>query len=284
MIDFPIIDTHVHLWDTRLLNYPWLEELQPINRPFLLSDCDQAMTGYPVERIVFMQCEVEVSQSMREYTWISGVAAQDKRIGAIVPWAPIEDGEGAGSFLETLAKNPLVKGVRRIIQYENDIEFCLRSDFIKGVKILAEYNLSFDICVNYRQMRNTVKLVRQCPQVAFILDHIGKPDIRSRVFDDWVEPLRDLAELPNVCCKVSGIVTEADHEHWSREEIKPYVEQVIQTFGIERVMFGGDWPVVTLAGGYRRWMETLEWSIGELGRGELIKLFHDNARRFYRIS
>ncbi|MGD8294733.1 MAG: amidohydrolase family protein, partial [Desulfobacterales bacterium] len=180
--------------------------------------------------------------------------------------------------------NSLIKGIRRIIQFEEDIEFCLQPDFIKGVQLLADFNWSFDICIYHPQMANSIKLVKQCPNVQFILDHIGKPDIKNHLLQPWDSEIQQLAEFENVACKVSGIITEADHDNWKKEDLKPYFDHVIDCFGIDRVMFGGDWPVVTLAGSLQDWLETLEWAVTGFSQDEIKRLFCDNAKRFYRIN
>jgi L-fuconolactonase len=126
--------------------------------------------------------------------------------------------------------------------------------------------------------------VRQCPDIAFVLDHIGKPDIKHQLLEPWAKELTTLSEFSNVCCKISGVITEADHEHWSKEDLKPYLDHVIQCFGFDRVLYGGDWPVVTLAGEYRQWVEALDWVLQGCSRAELQKLFHDNALRIYKIT
>lgn len=284
MIDFPIVDTHLHLWDTNALRYPWLADIPLLNKPYLLEDFDRATGPVQIEKMVFLQCEVDPAQFMEEARWVTKLATeQDARIQGIVPWAPLERGDAARADLEALAGNPLIKGIRRIIQFEPDPEFCLRPDFVAGVQALADYNLSFDLCINHHQMANTIKMVQQCLDVRFILDHIGKPDIKAQAFEPWKSEMRQLAQLPNVWCKVSGLVTEADHLHWTPDDLKPYIDHVIECFGFDRVMYGGDWPVAYQAAEYPRWVEALEWAVEGCSENELRKLFRDNAIAFYRL-
>ena len=284
MPDCAIIDTHLHLWDTNKIEYPWLDDIPALNRPFLLQEYNRACGSIKVEAMVFMQCDANVSQSMKEAEWVMSLAQDDPRLKAIIPWAPLEKGEDSRPLLEELKSSPLVKGVRRLIQSEPDPEFCLQPGFVKGIQILADYDLSFDICISHAQMANTIKLVSQCPDVIFILDHIGKPDIKNQVLDPWTTELKTLSEFPNVYCKMSGLATEADHEKWTKEDLKPYIERVILCFGFDRVIYGSDWPVVTLAGKYQGWIEALEWAINGCSSDELRKLFHDNAIRIYKIQ
>ncbi len=283
-LTFPIVDTHLHVWDTTRLRYPWLDDIPLLNQPYLLDDYNRACGSVTVERMVFLQCEVDFSQFMQEAEWVNSLAEGDSRLQGIVPWAPLEKGDAARADLEKLAANPRVKGIRRIIQFEPDLEFCLRPDFIRGVQALADYNLSFDICIAARHMPNTIELVRQCPNVRFILDHIAKPDIKHQELDPWRDHIKTFASFPNMCCKISGLVTEADHQHWTQEQVKPYIDYVIESFGFDRVIYGGDWPVVIQAAAYTRWVETLLWAVQGCSAEELKKLFHDNAIAFYKLA
>ena len=284
MLDFPIVDTHLHVWDPQLLRYSWLDDVPLLNKPYLLEDYDRACGPINVGKMVFLQAEVDSHLFMDEAEWVNSLADQDSRLGGIVPWAPLENGDAVGPVLEKLAAKPRIKGIRRIIQFEPDIEFCLQPSFIEGVQLLPRYNLSFDMCIAHFQMANTIKMVAQCPNVQFVLDHIGKPDIKNNLMDPWRAEIKTLSEFPNVCCKISGLVTEADHQHWTRDQLKPYIDHVIECFGFDRVMYGGDWPVAYQATEYPRWVETLLWAVEGCSEGELKKLFHDNAAAFYRLD
>jgi L-fuconolactonase len=284
MIQFPIIDTHVHLCDYNSLRYPWLADIPALQRSFFLSDYDRACGAIQVEKMVFVQYECDPVQYKDEIAFVTRIARQDRRLSGIVAWAPMEKGDAVRPELEALTQNPLVRGVRRIIQFEPDREFCLRPDFIEGVQALSGLNLSFDICISHIHMANTAKFVRRCPDVRFVLDHIGKPDIKKHLFEPWAAEIKKLSELPNVACKISGMITEADHQNWKKEDLKPYIDHVISCFGLDRVMFGGDWPVVTLAGELQDWLKSLTWAVGGCSADELKKLFHDNAIRIYRIE
>lgn len=284
MIDFPIVDTHLHVWDPGNLRYPWLDDLPKLNRPHLPDDYRKACGPIKVERMVFLQCECEFAQFEQEVNWVSELARQDPRIQGIVAWAPLEQGDAARGALERLAENSLLRGIRRIIQFEEDIEFCLRPDFVKGVQMLAEFDMNFDVTIIPLQMDSAIKLIEQCPDVRFMIDHCAKPEIRAGLFEPWKTHLRTLADMPNVWCKVSGLATEADYQNWTREQLRPYIDHVIDCFGFDRVCYGGDWPVVTLASEYTRWFETLCWAVEDASESEKRKLFHDNAVVFYRLA
>jgi L-fuconolactonase len=284
MPSFPIIDSHVHLWDPNRYRMPWLDKVPTINKPMGLPEYDAATAGINVEGLVYLQVEVGPPYALLEARDLVTLSQQDARILGIVPWAPLEYGEQVRYFLEELVKlGPGIKGVRRIVQDEPDPEFCLQSGFVRGNQILAEYGLSSDICCNFRQLGPNVELVRRCPETSFILDHIAKPNIRGGEFEPWAGQMRDLASLPNVVCKISGVVTEADLANWRIDDIKPYVLHALEVFGEDRVLFGSDWPVVTLASDYRRWVETLDELTADLPPAAQRKLWSENAKVFYRL-
>lgn len=283
MANFPIVDTHVHLWHPKQLRYPWLKQVPLLNRPFLLKDYNAAIGNLEVESMVFVQCDTHPDDGLKETSWVTSLAAADPRIRGIVAWAPLEVGNCVATFVEKLAEESLVKGIRRLIQGES-VDFCIQPNFIAGVKTLSRHRLSFDLCIYHPQLANAIRLVEQCPDVQFILDHIGKPDIKNQLFEPWKQEIKVLADFPNVHCKISGVVTEADHENWSLDNIQPYIDHVISCFGFDRVIYGSDWPVSTLATDYRRWVEALQETVSGCTPEELRKLFHDNAIRFYRLK
>jgi L-fuconolactonase len=284
MITVPIIDTHLHLWDPARLPYPWLSGEPKLNRPHLLEDYRQATAGLPIEKMVFVQCEADFAAYRKEVDWVTEQAQQDTRLQAIVAWAPLENGEAARDALAELKTNPLLRGIRRIIQFESDPGFCLRPDFVRGVQLLADFDLHFEICIKGDdQWTNTLKLVQQCPGTRFILNHIGKPFIKEKRLEPWSCHMRELATFPNVSCKLSGLANEADWANWQPADLRPYLDHTMKCFGVNRVMFGGDWPVCTLATPYRRWAETLWQASSRLTEKERCGVFHDNAAAFYKI-
>lgn len=279
----PFVDTHVHLWDPMRLRYAWLDGNETLDRRFELPEFAAATAGLPLEAMVFMQCDAEATQYLDEARWVAGLAGQDARLKGIVAFAPVEHGAAAREALDALAEIPLVRGVRRLIQSEPDPTFCLQPGFIEGVRQLAAYGYSFDICILHPQLANTIAFARQVPDVPLILDHIGKPGIRDGLMSPWAEEMRALAELPNVWCKISGVATEADHKAWTEDELKRYVGVAIEAFGFDRIMFGGDWPVSTLALPYRRWVEIVDAVLAGTSADEQRRFWHDNAMRFYRL-
>lgn len=277
-----IIDSHVHFWDPQALRYGWLDDIEPLNQPFLPHDLSAASHGVEIEGIIFVQADCLPEQGITEARWVASLAKSDSRIRGIVAFAPLETPE-CEAVLQELATIPLVKGVRRLIQSE-PLGFAQRPEFVNGVQSLKVYNFSFDLCIRHPQLPDVIALVRQCPDVKFVLDHIGKPDIAGQQLDPWREQLKRLADFPNVWCKLSGMITEADHTQWTVADLKPYVDHVLEVFGSERVMFGSDWPVVNLAGSYMRWLEALTILTSSLSEADEHRLFVENAARFYRLD
>jgi len=279
----PIVDSHLHLWDPGRFVYPWLESAARLDRPFGIADFDRARGAVQVERAVFVECDCHPSQRLAEARWVAELARGEARIGAIVAGSAIERGRESRADLELLREIPLVKGVRRILQDEPDLGFCLGGAFLEGLGQLEELDLSFDVCVYHYQLATVVAFARAAPYVRFVLDHMGKPRVAEALLDPWREHLRQLAALPNVWCKISGLVTEANHEAWTGSDLRPYLDHALECFGIERVMFGGDWPVATLATDYPRWVASLRATL-PLSAEEDGRLFRDNALEFYRIE
>jgi L-fuconolactonase len=279
----PIIDSHVHLWDPGQMRIPWLDNIPLLNRPYGLAE--YGAQADDVEAIVYVQVDVAPAYGLVEARLVADMAGRDPRIQAIVAYAPLEDGAMARSYLDALTQiSPLVKGVRRLTQGEADPAFCLRPGFVEGVRALADYGLSCDLCIRHEQLADSAELVRRCPEVSFILDHLGKPPARAGQLEPWRSQIAELAALPNVMCKVSGLVTEADHQSWAIDDLAPFVSHVLEVFGEDRVAFGSDWPVVLLAADHRRWVAALESLAAGLSPAARQKLWADNARRFYRIG
>lgn len=283
MIDFPITDTHVHLLDTSRFKYSWASGAPKLGRDWTIHDLDKAAKPYVIENMVFVEVDVDYPQHMDEAQWVQQLANGDSRLKGCVASLPLEEGVKLEAELETLSKLPVVKGIRRLIQNKSDAEFALRPDFVAATKLLPKFNFSFDICIYHHQFGNVIELVRRCPEVSFVLDHIGKPGIKDGLTQPWMRHIRELAELPNVMCKLSGVTTEADHGNWTREQLRPYIDHVIDCFGFDRLMYGGDWPVAELAGKYTDWLEVLDWATSHCTAEERRKLFRDNGMRCYRL-
>ena len=282
----PLVDSHIHLWEVSKysgIKYPWLDSHPELNKSFLLKELRDATQSFPVKSFVFVQADCEPSQSLAEVEWVTKLAEKNPRICGIVAHAPLENGADVRQHLIILKKNPLVKGVRRLLQNENT-EFFSNPKFIEGVKMLAEFDFSFDICIKASQLPAAIELVKLCPGVKFVLDHLGKPDVAGKQFTSWQENITKLALLPGgVHCKISGLITEANHKTWHVDDLRPYVLHAIQAFGIDRVIFGSDWPVVNLAGTYIKWINALDNMVSSFSEKDLRKLLYQNCENFYRL-
>lgn len=278
-----IVDSHIHFWDPNHLQYNWLADVPVINKPFLPQDLAVQAGPVNLEKIVFVQADCLPEHGVPEVEWVTALAEAEPRIRGIVAFAPLEQGQAVRSHLQTLAGYPLVKGVRRLIQSEGP-GFCIQPDFVRGVQLLAEFDFSFDICIFHRQLGDVLQLVAQCPQVSFVLDHGGKPGVKAGLIEPWSSQISELAQFPNVACKLSGLVTEADPENWTPADLQPYIDHLIAAFGPNRIMYGGDWPVSLLATTYQTWIQTVDHRTADFSEEFKQRLFRDNAARFYRLS
>lgn len=284
MISFPIIDTHVHLLDQKEFTYSWASGAPKLARDWTLDDLISSAKPYQIEGAVFVEVDVDHPDYMKEARWVQAIANRDSRMKACVACLPIEKGVVIEKEMEELAALPVARGVRRLIQNQTDPEFVLRKDVIEATRCLPKYNLSFDLCLYHYQLEHVITFVRACPNVFFILDHIAKPAIKDGVREPWATHIRELARLPNVVCKLSGVTTEADHQSWTLAQLQPYIEHVIEVFGFDRLIYGGDWPVSELAGPYTAWIGVLDRLTASCSESERRKLFHENARTFYRLG
>jgi L-fuconolactonase len=284
MPDFPIIDSHVHLADPGRFGYAWTRNAPSLNRRVLVDDLMKAAAPVRIETLVFVEVDVDLPQHLDEAKWIDDMAAGDRRIGGMVAALPLERGKAIEGELDELRKNKTLRGIRRLIQNQADPDFCIRPHFIEGLKLLARHDLVFDICIFHHHLRNAIEMVRQCPEVRFVLDHIGKPGIKAGLTEPWRRHMKELASLPNVACKISGVATEADHKSWTREQLRPYIEHAIDSFGFDRAMYGGDWHVMELAHPYPAWVEIVDWVVAGASAEEKRKLYRDTAIKTYRLD
>ena len=283
--DFPIVDTHVHLWDPQHFRMPWLDNNPILHKPFGLSDYRTHTAGIDIGAFVYVEVAVAPAYGLLEARWVVDRANEDPRLKGIVAWAPIEFGERARSYLDALvAIDPRIKGVRRFPEGEGSEAYGLSDAFIRGVQLFGEYGLSFDLAAGHDKLPLAIELARRCPNTPIMLNHIAGPDIKSNMRESWWSNIRELAQLPHVMCKVSGVVTAADREHWTLSDIAPYVERVLEVFGEDRVAYGSDWPVMLLGAPYPRWVEALTEITAALSPLAKRKLWAENATRFYRLS
>jgi L-fuconolactonase len=283
MPDFPIADSHVHLYDTNLVGYDWLQRFPKLNRPYRLSDFDAARGPVVVDKIVFAEVWANPGAHLREADWVQAQADADPRLQGMIAHAPIEKGAAVEADLEALRRHRILKGIRRLIEIERDPSFCLEPNFLAGMAVLERHGLPFDLCVKHWHLVFAIELARRCPGVRFVLDHIGKPGIKHGLVEPWKSQLREIASLPNVWCKMSGVITEADHTAWSRDQLKPYLSHVVDCFGFSRLMYGSDWTVSELTHSYPDWVDILDELLKGSSEVELRRFWRDNAIEFYAL-
>lgn len=277
-----IIDTHQHLWDLNRFDFSWCARAPQLNRSYLIEDYLAATQGAELVKSVHVEADVDEPFMLAETQYILQLAELNGNpLKGVVAVARPEK-SGFREYVERLAGHPNLKGIRRIFHTQPD-ELINRPLLVENIRALADYNLSFDLCVLARQLPRAIKLIENCPRVSFILDHCGNPPIKEGALQDWREHMQTIADLPNVVCKISGIVTNADHEKWTLDDLRPVVEHMIETFGWNRVMFGSDWPVCTLAASFQQWLDALVYLTRHASNEEHQKLFHDNALRVYQL-
>jgi predicted TIM-barrel fold metal-dependent hydrolase len=278
-----IVDTHQHLWDKDLFHYAWLDPLPALDRSFRIADYREASRGLEIDKTVFVECDVDETQMMDEALHALRLAddSGNRIAGIVASGRPEKDGFEA--HVAKLAGHPKIKGVRRILHTGPD-EAGMTAKFAENVARLGKYGLSFDICVLARQLPVAIHLAQKCPDVSFVLDHCGVPEVKDQRLDPWRSRIRELAKFPNVHCKISGLVAYADPANWKAGDLRPFVEHAIESFGWDRVLFGSDWPVCNLTASYVSWVETLLSLTRSAGEENQKKLFHENAIRVYRLT
>jgi predicted TIM-barrel fold metal-dependent hydrolase len=282
-----IIDTHQHLWDLDQLPYSWTSNRPTLNRSFRPSDYQEATRDLTVAKSVHVEADVDEDFMLEETLHVLSLARRDDNPIAGVVAAVRPEYDDFRDYIDRIAGQRMLKGVRRILQTEPD-RLPTTTTFVENVRSLEDYGLTFDICVLARQLPQAISLVKQCPKVEFILDHCGNPNLRSDAgegeFDEWRGHLREMAGFPNVVCKISGVVVNTDLTNWTADTLRPAVESVIACFGWDRVMFGSDWPVCTLAASFKQWVEALSLLTQAAGVENQRKLFYENAMRVYRLG
>jgi L-fuconolactonase len=253
--------------------------MEGLRRDFLIDDL-RAITA---EAGVTGTVVVEAERTIEETEWLSRVAASGDLICGVVGWAPLTT-PAVISELERIASLPKMKALRHPLHDEADDQFVLRDDFNRGIAALKRFDLRYDILIFEKHLPQTIQFVDRHPDQVFILDHVGKPRIRDGVLSPWRENIRELARRANVYCKVSGMVTEADWHTWSEEGLFPYIETVLEAFTPKRIMFGSDWPVVSLASSYRRWIDTVRTAIAQLSTAEQERILAGTAIEAYGLA
>jgi predicted TIM-barrel fold metal-dependent hydrolase len=277
-----IIDTHLHIVDQSALRYPWLAGAPSLNRDFFYEEYAREAKRGGISATLHMEVDVAPDDLEAETSYLAGKAREPGSLlrGAIVACRP--EGPGFVDYLERVRENPFVKGFRRVLHVVPD-DVSEGALFRENIRRLAGTGLTFDLCVLPHQIPKAIALVETAPDVQFVLDHCGVPDIKAGAEHPWREHMNEIAKRPNVVGKISGVVAYADAESWTVETLRPYVEHTIEVFGWDRVVWGSDWPVCTLGGGLSTWLAATHALIAGASAEEKAKLLSGNARRVWGL-
>lgn len=274
------IDAHQHFWHFDPVRDSWIDDsMKVLRQDFLPENLELHLNDAGMEGCIAVQAD----QSEGETQFLLNLADKNSIVKGVVGWVDL-CADDVKERLAHFSENALFKGVRHIVQAEPDPDFMQRSDFQSGISALSDFDLTYDILVYPNQLPSAIRLVSQFPDQPFVLDHIAKPLIKDHVFEPWKTQIQELARHPNVYCKLSGAITEADWQSWDKTEITPYFDIACEAFGSNRLMFGSDWPVCNLAGSYERVYVLMNQYLSQFSPEEQEKIWGKNAIDFYKIE
>ena len=291
-----VIDSHQHFWKLgpsidplddgwwtpSAFDYRWLDApaMEAIRRDRLPKDLAPLMRASGVDRSIVVQTQHTIAENF----WaIDDLALDDDSIAGVVGWVDLASAE-CESQVELFRTNPKFVGVRHVAQDEPDDDWLVRPEVMKGMRILEKYGLPFDVLIHVKHLRHVPTLARAFPDLPMVIDHLAKPRIKGHSVDDWLPGFREASEFPNVSCKLSGLVTEADWSCWTVDDLRPYVQSALDFFGPDRLMFGSDWPVCELAATYAQVKDALVEALGPISESERRRIFGGTAARFYQLG
>lgn len=273
------IDSHHHFWNYDPVEYSWMnEDMGVLKRDFGPSDLKKEINAAGIDGVV----SVQASQSLGETDALLEHALAEEFVRGVVGWFPLAENNVA-EIIDPYADNALLKGVRHVVQDEPDDRFILGEAFNRGVSCLEEFGLVYDILIYERQLAPSIEFVDRHPDLVFVLDHVAKPRIGDNVMEPWAALMKQMAERPNVSCKLSGMATEGNWENWTEEQLVSYMEVALDAFGPNRMMFGSDWPVALLAIDYQRWVGIVRQFISTLSEDEQAAVEGGTACRVYGL-
>ena len=274
-----LIDSHQHFWQVGHFDYPWMKpNVEVLYRDYLPPQLEPTLKDCGVASTVLVQA----SNSLAETYWLLSLAEHYPFISGVVGWIDLTDPE-MEQQLEVLTANVKFKGVRHLVESEPEDDWLARPRVLQGLRVLEKHRVSYDLLVHTRHLKYVKTVVDACPNLPLVIDHMAKPSIASREITEWAKELNQVAAYPNVSCKLSGLVTEANHASWTTEDLRPYVDTALNFFTPERMMFGSDWPVCLLASSYKRVLESFQSLLGELSQDDRDRIFGGNAAEFYRL-
>ncbi len=286
----PVCDTHLHLWNLNTLDLPWLSNagVQSINRSFVMKDYLKATAKQNVAKSIYMEVNVAPEFQIQEAKYVFVLCERDDNpmVGAVIGGSP--QSADFKAYVEKFAGNPHFKGVRTVLHdADRPKGMCLQPQFVENIKMLGDNGLRYDLCMRPDDLLDGAKLAEKCPETQFVLDHCGNLSVQNEDADlraKWEKGIKELAALPNVMCKISGIIVTADRENWTAADLAPNMNFCMDAFGEDRVMFAGDWPVCTLTAPFGGWLGALKEVVKGRSKRFQHKLFHDNAVRFYELG
>jgi predicted TIM-barrel fold metal-dependent hydrolase len=280
----PVVDTHVHLWDLKRLKLPWIKEGDTLlGHDFLIADYNAATKDQNVVKAVYLEVDVAPDQKTREAEAVIEYCRRaDTPVTGAVIGGVVAD-EGFPKYLDQFRNKHAIKGVRQVLHGDLPKGTCLTKEFQRGLAALAERDMHFELCMRVAELPDAAACIKALPDLRFVLDHCGNPNPAATDLTTWKRDLAALAKLPNVVGKVSGFLANAPEGKWKPEQVAPIVNHMWESFGPDRVMFGGDWPVVLKATPLAGWLGALRAVIKDRPREQQRKLLHDNAIRFYRL-
>ena len=273
-----IIDAHVHFWKYDKKRYEWIDKsMKVLQQDYLPEHLALTLKRNEIDGVV----AVQASQTEFETQFLAELAKTHPVIRGIVGWVDLQ-AENVSERLQYFSQYPLIKGYRHIVQGE-PIDFLSRENFRRGIRVLKQFNYTYDILIYHNQLKPAIDFVRDFPDQPFVIDHCAKPDVSNKKIDDWKAQMKEIAQYPNVSCKLSGLFTEAAWKEWSAGDFYPYFDVVFNAFGTDRLMFGSDWPVMLLSGIYVQWKSLLEKYMENFSSDDREKVFGGNAIQFYNL-
>lgn len=272
-----IIDTHVHFWKYDKKRDSWMDGMRILQEDYLPHKLEQTLARNEVTGCVAVQAD----SSEVETRFLVELSKTHPIIKGVVGWVDLQ-AENVEERLDQFSQFPIIKGYRHIVQAE-PLDFLLRPAFHRGIRALQKYSYTYDILVYHNQLKPAIDFVSEFPEQKFIIDHCAKPDIKNKEIDEWKKNIQAIAQFPNVYCKLSGLFTEAKLKDWSAGDFYPYLDVVFEAFGVDRLVYGSDWPVILASGIYVQWKSLLEKYMENLVPDYQEQVFALNGIQFYNL-
>jgi L-fuconolactonase len=274
------IDSHQHFWKASRGDYHWMSPAVPVLcRDYLPEDLQPLLAKNKIDKTILVQA----AQTRAETDFLLELAAKHDFIAGVIGWLDL-DNSNFPAELELYLKKPKFLGVRPMLQDLDDDEWILRPRVVASLKVIAESDIPFEFLTYTRHLPHVLKVLDAVPNLRAVVDHVSKPEIKNRKLDPWRSLMADVAKHKNVYCKLSGMITEADHKNWNADDLRPYVEHAFKCFGTDRVMYGSDWPVCLLAGTYDQVINAIQVILKpHLNMQQEAAVFGGNAARFYKL-